>query len=83
MINGSYEMYAGTPLEGAIVSAVGGALKTTTDATGAFRLEGIPSGATVVLTVITSDGDSMQIQNVTVDEDDSLSLPSIPFQTAR
>ncbi|MBF0432103.1 MAG: carboxypeptidase regulatory-like domain-containing protein [Fibrobacteria bacterium] len=69
------------PMAGAIVSAVGGALRDTADSVGYFELTGVPSGGAVELTVEWL-GDTMQVAGIEVEERQTIELEDISVQKA-
>lgn len=69
----------GSPLVRAVVSAVGGVLKDTTDGQGVFTINGVPCDVDVMLTVVSAAGDTMRISGVEVGEDSAVNLRPVTF----
>ena len=70
----------GEPLTGATITALGGIITTTTDSTGRFTLNGVPSDGDVSLTVVSSTGDSMDIAGIRAPENGSIDIGGINIE---
>ncbi|MFC1586367.1 carboxypeptidase-like regulatory domain-containing protein [Fibrobacterota bacterium] len=69
------------PMANAEVSAVGGAVSSSTDSLGYFTLEGVPSGGVVVLSVVYG-GDTLQVGGVEVAEQGAVDIQSVTVHEA-
>ncbi|HSQ42760.1 MAG TPA: carboxypeptidase-like regulatory domain-containing protein, partial [Fibrobacteraceae bacterium] len=75
-IQGTVEDSSGSAVAGATVSAMGGALSTSTDVSGNYELSTVPSEGTVILSVLRGS-DTVATVGVNVGEGDTADVPAI------